>query len=273
MITAEGRRERGALGRTGQWGGRWVADDRSMSSLTSSLDQMRTDRALLDRMIEEQSLGSEFQPVVDLASGSVVGYKAIARGPAGSIVERPSGLLTHALASGLVDRLDWMFRCAAFDAFAAAAMPAGRALFVLPEPETYGSPCPPRLAPSFGRARRSLSVVVDVAPRAFDDPRRLLDMAAEVRGYGWKVAVEDCADQPGALAVLPELAPEIVKVDLALPGRVTQSGAVAALLAYAEGAFATILAESVDSPDRRTAALSMGAELARGRLFGSPGPL
>lgn len=243
-----------------------------MSSLTSSLDQMRTDRALLDRMIEDQSLGAEFQPVVDLANGSVVAYKAIARGPAGSIVERPAGLLTHALASGLVDRLDWMFRCAAFDAFAAAAAP-GRAMFVLPEPETYGSPCPPRLAASFGRARRGLPVVIDVAPRAFDTPHRLLDMAAEVRGYGWKIAVEDCADHPEALRLLPELAPDMVKVDLALPGRITRTSAVEALLAYAEGAFATIVAESVDTSDRRTAALAMGAELARGRLFGSPGSL
>ena len=244
-----------------------------MSSLTSSLDQMRTDRALLDRMIEEQSLGSEFQPVVDLASGTVVAYKAIARGPAGSIVERPAGLLTHALATGLVDRLDWMFRCAAFDAFAAAALPGGRALFVLPEPETYGSPCPPRLAASFGRARRTLPVVVDVAPRAFDAMRRLLDMAAEVRGYGWRIAVEDCADHPNAIAGLPELRPDFVKVDLALPGRTTGSGGTAAVVAYAEGAFTTIVAESVDSSDRRTAALSMGAELARGRVFGGPGPL
>ena len=244
-----------------------------MSSLASSLDQMRTDRALLDRMIEEQSLTSDFQPVVELATGEVVGYKAIARGPAGSIVERPEGLLTHARATGLVDRLDWMFRCAAFDAFVAASLPSTRSLFVLPEPETYGSPCPPRLAASFGRARRSLPVVVDVAPRAFDDPARLLAMAAEVRGYGWRIAVEDCADHPAAPTVLPDLAPEIVKVDLALPGRVTRTSAVEALLAYAEGAFSTVLAESVDSPDRRTAALSMGAELARGRLFGTPGPL
>lgn len=237
------------------------------------MDQMRTDRALLDRMIEEQSLTSDFQPVVELSTGAVVGYKAIARGPAGSIVERPSGLLTHALATGLVDRLDWMFRCAAFDAFAAASLPASRSLFVLPEPETYGSPCPPRLAASFGRARRSVPVVVDVAPRAFDDPRRLLAMAAEVRGYGWRIAVEDCADHPSALSVLPDLAPEIVKVDLALPGRATGSAAVAELLAYAEAAFSTVLAESVDSSDRRASALTMGAELARGRLFGHPGPL
>lgn len=246
-----------------------------MSSLTSSLDQMRSDRALLDSMIENSTLGADFQPVVDLASNAVVGYKAIARGPAGTPVANPGGLLTSALASGLLDRLDWMFRCYAFDAFAAAGLPRERALFVLPEPETYRSPCPPRLATAYGRARRDLAVVVDVAPRAFADQPALLDAAAEWRSFGWKIAVEDCADVDGALDGLQQLRPDFVKVDLALPGRLPdeQSPAVRDLLAYAESAFAVICAEGVDLSERRSAALELGAELGRGRALGHPGPL
>jgi EAL domain-containing protein (putative c-di-GMP-specific phosphodiesterase class I) len=244
-------------------------------SLVSSLDQMRSDRALLDEMIEKNTLGAEFQPVVDLASGQAVGYKAIARGPAGTAVASPAGLLRSAVATGLVDRLDWMFRCEAFDQFAAARLPRERRLFVLPEPETYRAPCPPRLAAAFGRARRELSVVIDVAPRAFDDLPALLDSAAEWRSYGWQVAVEDCADQPNALEALPRLAPEIVKVDLALPGRLPGqlSSSVRALLEYAESSFVTVCAESLDLSDRRSAALELGAELGRGRAIAHPGPL
>jgi EAL domain-containing protein (putative c-di-GMP-specific phosphodiesterase class I) len=244
-------------------------------SLTSSLDAMRSDRALLDRMVEDNSLGAEFQPVVDLASGSIAGYKAIARGPAGSPVANPSGLLSSALATGLVDRLDWMFRCRAFDDFAEAALPKERMVFVLPEPETYRSPCPPRLATSFGRARRELNVVVDVPARAMRDPRALIEASVEWRGYGWKVAVEDCADEGGAVGVLRDLRPDIVKLDLSLPGRMPHERSAAArdLLGYAESTFAVICADGVDTSDRRTAALELGAELGRGRALGHPGPL
>ena len=86
----------------------------SSSGLTDSLQTIQRDREILDRLVADQSLSSDFQPIVEISSGRVVGYKAIAHGPEGTAVATPVGLLQTAKATGHLERLDWMFRCRAF---------------------------------------------------------------------------------------------------------------------------------------------------------------
>jgi EAL domain-containing protein (putative c-di-GMP-specific phosphodiesterase class I) len=48
-----------------------------------------------------------FQPLIDLDSGDVVAYEALAPGPAGSPLESPAALFAAAYGSGRVAELDW----------------------------------------------------------------------------------------------------------------------------------------------------------------------
>lgn len=243
-------------------------------SLLTSMEQLRSDRALLESIIEKNALDAVFQPVRALDDGTLVGYQAIARGPLGSNLESPSGLLSSAQATGYVERLDWMFRCSAFDVAAEAGLDVD--LYVTPELETFGSPCPPRLAASLARARRQLHVVAAIAARAFDAPHRLRTGVEEFRGYGWRIAVADVADRTDALDVLAVLRPDALYLDLSKPGRTSGAGAdeqVTALVSWAHESGVVLLADNVDTEVRRAEARALGAKAGCGRLLGLPAPL
>jgi EAL domain-containing protein (putative c-di-GMP-specific phosphodiesterase class I) len=243
-------------------------------SLSDSMDAMRANRALIEDLIEHpERLGPDFQPVRRLADDTLVGYKATGRGQAGTELGSTLALLESAQGLGLVERLDWAFRCLAFDAMLDGKVDAE--LYITPEPETYGGVCPPRLAAAFGRGKRGLKVAAEVPAHAFADPAAMIAGVEEYRGWGWRVVADDVADSPAAVEVLERLRPDVVKLDLAKPGR--DAGAahdgVRRMLAWAERAGATVMALSVDTESSRAVAQQLGATLGRGRLLGAPGPL
>ena len=242
-------------------------------SLLNSVEKLRNDRALIEQLIERpEQLGPDFQPVRTLADDTLVGYKATGRGQAGTELNSTLALLESAQAIGLVERLDWAFRCLAFDQYLERGVDVE--MWITPEPETYGSACPPRLATSWGRGRRSVKVAAEVPAHAFADPVSLRSGVDEMRGWGWRIVADDVADVPGALGLLDQVRPDVVKLDLDRPGR---SGAVSdtvrAMLDLAGRRGIEIVALAVDTEQRRTAAKDLGATLGRGRLLGSPGPL
>lgn len=241
-------------------------------TLLDSTEKMRRDRVLIEALIDDPSrLGPDFQPIKDLTDDHLVGLKATGRGQSGTDLDSTLALLTSAQAGGLMERLDWAFRCLAFDVAVDRGVTAE--VHLTPEPETFGSFCPPRLATAFGRGRRSLSVAAEVHDYGFTHPG--LDAAvAEWRGWGWKVVIADLAHlyDSALLHRLDALRPDVVQVDLAKPGRESDLG-VRAILAWATGAGVAVHALAVDTDVRRQQALALGATVGRGRLLGAPGPL
>ena len=246
------------------------------SGLAGDVASLQRDREILDRMVADQSLTSDFQPIVELPGGTVAGYKAIAHGPEGTAVATPVGLLQSAKATGHLERLDWMFRCRAFEMALDGGVSKPLRLHITFESETYGSSCPPRLAAVFGRSKRELLVAVDVPVRAYDDPQGLAKGLDENRQIGWLISLDDISERPDAIEALDALRPDVIKIDLSRPGRVAgpgQSPGVAALLAYAARTGTDLMAESVDTTADRGTAEALGAKYARGRTFGVPLPL
>lgn len=243
-------------------------------SLSDSVEKLRNDRALLERLIENpEQLGPDFQPVRTLADDTLVGYKATGRGQAGTELDNTLALLESAQGLGLVERLDWAFRCLAFDQYLERGVDVE--MWITPEPETYGSPCPPRLATSWGRGRRGVKVAAEVPAHAFADPASLRSGVEEFRGWGWRIVADDVADVPGGVGLLDQVRPDVVKLDLDKPGRSPGmvSAGVRELLDHAQRRGIEVIALGVDSDARRNAAIDLGATLGRGRLLGAPGPL
>jgi EAL domain-containing protein (putative c-di-GMP-specific phosphodiesterase class I) len=242
-------------------------------SLLNSVEKLRNDRLIIERLIEKpEQLGPDFQPVRTLADDTLVGYKATGRGQAGTELNSTLALLESAQGLGLVERLDWAFRCLAFDVYLERGIDVE--MWITPEPETYGSACPPRLATSWGRGRRAIKVAAEVPAHAFNDPSALRSGIDEFRGWGWRIVADDVADVPGALALLDQIQPDVVKVDMDKPGRAgLGSDNVRAMVDLASRRGIEIIALNVDTEPRRTAAKALGATLGRGRLLGVPGPL
>lgn len=221
-------------------------------------------------------LRSVYQPIVELETGRLVGYEALARGPVGTLAP-PAALFAAAARAGRVTELDWACRAAAFRGALEGGLDDRLALFVNVEPSALSTPCPAPFRSVVDEAKRRLRVVVEVTERDLtSDPAGLLAAVEGVRADGWSVALDDVGADPASLALMPFLRPDVVKLDLSLVqgrSRAQVSSIAAAVQAEAERTGATVLAEGIETEDHRDAAAVLGATIGQGWLLGRPGPL
>ena len=233
--------------------------------------------ATLAEVIAADGIRSVFQPIVDIDSLRPVAYEALARGPHGSSWEAPSALLAAAYAEDLVAELDWACRRSAYRAALDAGLDERTTLFVNVEPKTLGTPAPDDIAEVQGRALQRLRVILEVTERAITSrPAEILASAQWARSHGWGIAVDDLGADPGSLALLPLLSPDVVKLDLRLiqarPDREIAT-IMTAVLAYAEQTGAALLAEGIETVEHLETARALGVRYGQGYLFGHPAPL
>lgn len=242
--------------------------------LSAGLDRNRRVREQVEQLIAEPSLlGPDFSPLRRLdgptpATGTLVGWKAVGRGAPGTEVADTLSLLEQASSLGLVERLDWAFRCHAFD----VAMDAGLTgeLHLTPEPETFGGACPPRLAVAWLRGRRALNVCAELHEDAFADRARVQAAAEEMASWGWHLVVADVSGTTGAAtaeSLMGTLRPAYVQVDVSRPHR--DDAASRRLLDAGRNAGAAVLAVGVSTQADLDLALELGATVARGPLVGA----
>jgi EAL domain-containing protein (putative c-di-GMP-specific phosphodiesterase class I) len=242
-------------------------------SLGPDVVQTRRVREQIEQLLHEpRRLGPDYAPIHSLSDGTLVGYKATGRGAEGTGVADTLSLLAGARSLGLVERLDWAFRALAIEDM--LTRPASE-LHLTPEPETYLTPCPPRLAGTIARGNRELRIAAEVHEDAFAAGISLAAGIEEIRSWGWRIVLADIADDDHALARAAAIKPDVVQLDLRLAGRADsdEHHGVRRLRAIAEQSGAAIMAVGVDSPSARERASSLGATLARGDDLGFPGVL
>jgi EAL domain-containing protein (putative c-di-GMP-specific phosphodiesterase class I) len=125
------------------------------------------------------------------------------------------------------------------------------------------------------RARRELRMAAEVHAEAFEPGVALAAGIDEIREWGWRVVLSDVADHPAVLDRAAEIRPDVVQIDLRLSGRADsdEHHGVRRLRDLAAGVGAAIMALGVDTPSALEHAGALGATLARGAMFGVPGPL
>lgn len=229
-------------------------------------------------IVARRAITPLFQPLVHLASGEVVGFECLARGPADSSLHSPGALFAAAAGrGGLLAELDWVCRASALGAARRAALHPSLTWVVNVDPASLHQPCPEDILPVISAARTRLRVLTELTARsAGERPGELLQATADARKSFWGVALDDVGRAPEPLALLPFLQPDVVKVDLGLLRNRTpiELAAVAnAVRAYAEATGAVILAEGIESDGDRERAEDLGATYGQGYAYGRPGPL
>ncbi len=234
-------------------------------------DRSRAIRDAVADVLAEGAVEVGFQPVVELATGDVVGYEALARGPRGTPLERPDRLFAAARAAGRLDELDWLCQRLALRAALDAGLRSGQVLFLNVEPDASGF-MPLELRALYAQATTRMTVAVEVTERALTErPAALLGHVADMRALGCAVALDDVGAAAGSLAMLPVLAPDVVKLDLHLLLEVDEQvfgDVVGTVAAQAERTGALVLVERIEQEGQVAMARALGAELAQGWLYG-----
>ena len=233
------------------------------------------DGSALEAALQPGGMHSVFQPIVELDTGRVVAYEALARGPEGPL-QQPDLLFAAARAAGRLAELDEICRAAAFRGAVTQGLLSPLTVFVNVEPEVLDTAPLDDLLAIADSAPGDLRLVIEITERALAArPAELLRTVERVRALGWGVAVDDVGADSMSLAFLPLLAPDVVKLDLRLVQERPNpeiAEIMNAVNAHAERTGAVVLAEGIETRAHLATARALGATLGQGWYFGRPGP-
>lgn len=241
----------------------------------SAATQVAAPATELDRILREGLLQPAYQPIVELATGQVVAYEALARVAGESPLARPDLLFDAARAHGRLVELDWACRVAAIR----GAVDHGlrRSLFINCEPEAMAAPPRPEAIPLLAQAESMFQPILELTERELNDhPRAILETLPALRERGVALALDDVGVDPRSLALMPFVLPDVIKLDLALtqaPLSADLAETVHAVNAHAERKGTLVLAEGIETEAHVLRARALGATHGQGWYFGRPGPL
>ncbi len=235
--------------------------------------------AELRRILREAAISTVFQPIVDLETLEVLGYEALARGPQGSDLERPSTMFELSSRLGRSADLDRLCRTVALRESGAVL---GRSkLFLnilgvsLSDPDA-----------TLESVRRDLGstvldpgdVVLEVSERNVEgDLDRLATALVAVKERGFGLALDDVGTGYASLATLERVWPDFLKVDVSLVRGIHENFIKQELLAsfvhIGQRLGAEVIAEGVESEAEAEALRAAGARYGQGYLFATPGPI
>jgi diguanylate cyclase (GGDEF)-like protein len=218
---------------------------------------------------EEYCLNAEsasllFQPVVDLRSHRILGYEALARGPAGTLSAEE--LFKKYRAVGKLGELKQIL----FTSQIGVAKELGlKRVFVNVDFDVLGHVEPTAVPPG-------LEVVLELSEgEALRDVESLLDVARSWREEGYQFALDDFGAGFVSLPFLAMLVPEYVKVDRSAVLQAARSrqfkkfltSLVRALRTYAT---AGIIGEGIENREELQILKDVGISMAQGYLLGRP---
>lgn len=184
-------------------------------------------------------------------------------------------VFAHATSTGHAEALERKCIEAAIVGALDVGIPPGSALFINCEATT------PVLSttdsPILAQAAKRFQVVFEVTERSLRTHLPdLLRKVVTMRNEGFAVALDDLGSNVESLALLDVLAPDVIKLDLALVQSLPhyhQARTWAAVLAHHEHAGAQVLAEGIETPEHLRRAMALGATLGQGFRLGQPSPM
>jgi diguanylate cyclase (GGDEF)-like protein len=227
-------------------------------------------RGALTRLIEGDGLSMAVQPIVDLRTGSVHAYEALARlGPAGT----GSPLQWFSLADefGERDALERACLRAALQLF--SERPAGMRLSVnLSAPVLLDR----RTLHMLDQPASLAGLIIEVTEEALvQSDAQLRAAMAPLRARGARLAVDDVGAGYSGLRQLTTVHPSYMKLDRSLVSGIDHDGEraalVSALVGYAERVGSLLVAEGIENEAELLTLRKLGAPLAQGFYLGRPG--
>jgi EAL domain-containing protein (putative c-di-GMP-specific phosphodiesterase class I) len=225
-------------------------------------------RAEIEGILLKQAFKPVFQPIVELATGTVIGYEALTRFDDGV---RPDRRFADAGAVGLGIELEAATLSAALDA--ADALPPDRWLSLNVSPEFLLDPIRPRAVLA---KRGSRSIVLEITEHVAIEDYARFRRAAETLGDSVGFAVDDAGSGYASFRHILELRPDYVKLDMGLVQEIDQDDVRQALVAgivyFAERTGCRLIAEGVETEGELQRLQRLGVGYGQGYLLARPAP-
>lgn len=222
-------------------------------------------RRVLGDLIAARAFYPVFQPIVDMASGEVVGYEALTRFESG---QRPDLCFADAWSVGLGSDLE----LATLEAAVAGArgLPAGRWLSLNLSARLLEDR--DRLREIIGSADRPITIEI-TEHEVIADYQTLRDAVRDL-GHDLRIAVDDAGAGVANFGHIIDLRPDLVKLDLSIVRRVNvdvgRQALVVGMRHFSRTAGCRLIAEGVETEEEARTLTALGVEFGQGYWFGRP---
>jgi EAL domain-containing protein (putative c-di-GMP-specific phosphodiesterase class I) len=213
-----------------------------------------------------------FQPIVDLADGSIFAYEALVRGtqgePAASVLDRVTPENRFAF--------DQACRVRAVEMAAALGMTTKLSINFMPNAVYEPSQCIRGTLDAASRTGFPIGQIVFEATEdeRVRDPEHLKAIFKEYKHRGFLTAIDDFGAGYAGLNLLADFQPDIIKIDMALVRGIDGNGArraiVSGILAICRMLAIRAIAEGVETAAEARVLRDLGVSLMQGYLFAKP---
>lgn len=226
--------------------------------------------ARIEDLVAHSRFAVVFQPIIDLDDGSVRSLEALSRFP-GPPDLSPDVWFAEAARVGLGVQLELAAVALALTHF--DALQPEVTMAVNASPETV---CDPRFTEliSAGGPQRlvvELTEHIDVA-----DYEQLRNVLRRLRRAGCRLSVDDTGSGYSSLTRILDLAPDVIKLDLALTHGIdidpVRRSLASALITFARESGAVIVAEGIETAAEMQTLRELGVQFGQGFLLGRPLP-
>ena len=227
-------------------------------------------RCRLQEILLADQINSVFQPLVNLQTPGILGYEALARGPAGTAQQSPLNLFAAAAESDLVFELDRHCRRKAFQAAKELPFPAKLFVNVFPssmyDPDFQGTSLI-RLLEGLGLSPDR--IVLEISEQyAIENYTLFVEALQNFTQMGFSIAVDDIGAGYSGLEKIAHLNPRYLKFDMQLVRDLDQSyikrEMARALKAFADKMDSKIIAEGIEREGERQACVDLGIDFGPG---------
>ena len=236
----------------------------------------------LDRAIAAREFKPYLQTTVDLATGEFTGAEMLARWvKADGTVVSPARFIKLAEDSGRIAEITWQMLTAALgslreelkrDKYFKLSVNIAPSHFMAP-----GFVADLRRVVSTARVAQRQIVVELTEREAYDDLERAAAIVAELRGYGFRVAIDDVGIGNSGLLQLQRLGADVLKIDKLFVDAInrdpTARSVVEMLVRLADRLGMSTVAEGIEEEVQVDALRECGVPTGQGYFFALPLPL
>jgi len=236
----------------------------------SGQDEQAVTAACIDAVIRNEALTIVVQPIVEVHSGTILGYEALSRFT-GKPLQGPALWFEDAERVGRRTELELFALRRAVAVL--PALPADCYLSLNASPATILSG---ELDEVLAAAPLDRLVLEVTEQHPIESYERFGHALRPLRQAGVRLAIDDVGAGFASLKHILRLSPHLIKLDHSLTHVITHSRSARALAAALTG-FAietgtTVLAEGIETEDQLDLLTALGVSLGQGFLLGRPGP-
>lgn len=230
----------------------------------------------LQRLIDNRSIETYFQPIFASSRAHIHGHEALSRGPIDSPLQSPLDLLATAQATGRAVEVDLLMIELSIQRFFGSGVPGQLFVNVLPQTLLSCDDLAEWLAVMLARSNvRPANVVIEVTEHGHaDDAQLICGRVQPLRRLGCEIAIDDLGAGSSGLKIWSELRPDYVKIDRYFTAQIEQDVVVAEILrsmldmAHVMGSH--VVAEGIENPRQCALLQDLGIDYLQGYYLQRP---